>query len=231
MAVISQQVGLPFNEATSMLLEELVALATETGVALQSIEQKLDSIILGDYLAASDYLKQALDMKLSEGQRVYASKRSLDLFLRSHHRMANAGMHMESATSAGFCAVLYCIERNHDEAYACFLRSRQGFLLAASSMKKSAALTKKEGIAMASAFVVATVVPFGWVSLGIMSAIGYKVFKAENSYEYRQSQEEFEELQKALRETAQTMLSSADQVLALKESKPIGDLQGEEPNN
>jgi hypothetical protein len=188
-AMASQQLAFPFNKPASMLVEELVALATQTGNELSIIERKVGALIIGDYLAGTDYLRQVLDTHKSNDDHTYLIRRAEDLFVRSYYRLTKAGMQFEGGSSAGMCAMLYCLVRDYDEAILWFRRSEQAYLEAEKIAKAPSSVSDAKTAIFGTSTVVGLLASGGLFTGGLLTfvAVGVNITIAISTANYEAS--------------------------------------------
>ena len=210
--------GLSYNTTAAMLVGEIIAMATETGNGLKTLEKKIDSLIISDYFVAIDFLEQVLDVNKSEADRLYVIRRAEELFKLSYFRLLNAEMYVESATSAGMCGILFYATRNYGEANKWFVNAEQGFLKAIKATKEPVAMN---GVGAASVGVTiwAGIAggPLGvFVCLSSCAFAAFETNRYGNSKEYKELRKEYAKFMADIQDNIVSMQMEAKNVLELK---------------
>lgn len=210
--------GFSYNTTAAMLVGEIIAMATQTGNGLKTLEKKIDSLIISDYFVAIDFLEQVLDVNKPEADRLYVIRRAEELFKLSYFRLLNAEMYVECATSAGMCGILFYATGNYGEANKWFLNAEQGFLKAIEATKEPVAMN---GVGAAS-FGVTILAGFAGGPIGAFVCLSSCVFTAfetnryGNSKEYKELRQEYAKFIAETQDSIVFMQTEAKTVLELK---------------
>jgi hypothetical protein len=88
-AIVSEKLGIPFNEKYVMLLDEVTRSSKHLADSLRHIEQKLDAIIIGDLSTGHIALGNAMSVEFSTDERLAQVNRARDFFEQGYARLKN----------------------------------------------------------------------------------------------------------------------------------------------
>jgi tetratricopeptide (TPR) repeat protein len=210
--------GLPYNTAVGMLVEQVVAIATDTGNALKALEKKIDALMIGDYSTGIDYLKKALDINRSDEDRTYFIRKAENLFMLSYNRLSSAEMHYEAGTSAGMNAMLNYLTGNYDEAHKWFLNSEKAYLATLASLESPMQNERPKYLLASLAAMAAGTIATGGLTLLFAGVSVASTLKALSIRKFEES-DSYKILVKDAQDCAALMQEEAKKVLALKNER------------
>lgn len=213
--------GLCFSVEASMMLEELVALSTDSIEVLRQLEKKIDAIIIADFSVAGEYLRSAMSDDFDYTEKRNLLDKAASFFTTSYYRLSNIEEGIQSASAANaaaYCAGIYSIEGKNKLAYDWYLRARKEFLITGDAIQKEKPQTGVDRFFNQN-FVGKTISKFAILGIFIPS-VGAPAFLLgaglqylqKNSGKYKSEVELYNELVAQIRDLAKQMYSIAESI-------------------
>jgi hypothetical protein len=126
-----------FNEKTSMLLEKIVGSNAALVNSLKRIEQKLDSLILGDIEAARNSFTIASSVDLTEAEKVAEIVYARRQLIKGYERCGSIeSLCFLKAQLASEAAVCFYLENKNNLATDWFVKAKKQYILFNTEIKE-----------------------------------------------------------------------------------------------